>query len=293
MLSLSRTFFDKRRVLEVDTPLIAASAIDAHLDPIPVIYAGRERHYLITSPEFSMKRLLMEGLGDIYQLSHVFRDGEKGERHNPEFTMVEWYRCGFSMEKMIQETLDYLQLFVEERTHHQLSYSAAFMQHAGVDPELSSDDALRQALIERGEVTDESCRATLIDLIFGLIVEPELGHSGFTVLTDFPLEQAELARTRVEGKRTIAERFEIFLKGYELANGYGELKDPVEHRKRFEQHNTERLKLQKDALPLNEAFLQDLEHKRLPDCCGVAVGFDRLMMLRHQTTTIADILPFQ
>ena len=293
MLSRSRAFFLERKVLEVDCPLIAPSAIDAAINPIPITYSGSEQHYLITSPEFRMKALLVEGIGDCYQLCHVFRDGEKGQRHHPEFTIVEWYRCGFSFDEMIEETQDFCELFIGPQRRETRSYPEVFRDYAGVAYDAEIPELL-QALERHGITPYKDWAlegaAALKDLLFGIVVEPELGKNALTALVNFPKEKAELARTVERDGKMVAERFELYFKGYELANGYGELKDPVEHRQRFEQANQKRQQVGKAAIPLDEDFLQALE-RGLPDCCGVAVGFDRLMMLRHKAQAICEILP--
>ena len=262
MLSLARQFFSMRKVMEVDVPILSrAASIDTHIDLIEALCCGKTA-YLHSSPEYGMKRLLAEGIGDIYQISHVFRDHELGTRHTPEFTMVEWYRLQFTFQQMIEETLEFIRLFLEEvpQDFETFSYHEAFMRFVGKYP---------ASLEER-------------DALYAFEIEPHFGQNRLTVVTDFPPEQAALAQL---GPNGFAERFEVYYRGMELANGYHELIDPREQRLRLLKANLERVQLGKKRLPVDEEFISALE-KGLPDCCGVAVGFDRLMMLRHQIDEI-------
>lgn len=263
MLAEARAFFAQRDVLEVDVPILSERAsVDAHIDLIEASCLGKKA-FLHSSPEYGMKRLLSEGIGDIYQISHVFRNDEKGERHNPEFTMVEWYRCAFPFEQMIEETKAFVSLFLTGKpAFEHVSYHEVFMRYVGHFPN-SSDER---------------------DTLFAFEIEPKLNA---TILYGFPPEQAALSQI----KNGYAERFELFYEGMELANGYHELIDPHEQRKRFEQNNQKRLALGKSSYPLDPFFLDALE-EGLPDCCGVAVGFDRLMMLRHAAQAIEEVIPF-
>ncbi len=237
MLERSRAFFKERGILEVDCAALRNyPTADAHIEPIR---AGRQ--YLHTSPEHAMKALLVEGSGDIYQLGHVFRAGEEGRRHRPEFTMAEWYRLGFSLQEMIDETIAFAQLFVGKRPIRQISYWSLFDGYPPIE--------------ERHRL---------------LATEIEQTLDGMVVVTDFPAEEAALAR--IEGGAAL--RFELFVDGVEVANGYDELLDPDEHRTRG----------------VLDADFQAAIDKGLPPCCGVAVGFDRLMMLKLDTDNIADVI---
>lgn len=262
MLAEARTFFAKRKVLEVDVPILSQRAsVDAHIDLLQATCLGKKA-FLHSSPEYGMKRLLAEGIGDIYQISHVFRSDERGERHNPEFTMVEWYRCGLSFEEMIEESVGFIQLMLNSESDFEwLTYEEVFIRYLGFYPQTSDER----------------------DRLFAFEVEP---HLGATIICGYPPEQAALARV----ENGLAKRFEIFCQGVELANGYHELIDPIEQKKRFEEANTHRVALGKTAYPIDYNFLEGLSS--LPDCCGVAVGFDRLMMLRHRVLSIEEILPF-
>lgn len=294
MFKTARLFFEKQNVLEVDCPILTSGAsVDAHIDLIPAIYHSQEKRYLHSSPEYGMKRLLAEGIGDIYQLSHVFRDGEYGVKHNPEFTMAEWYRLGFSLDEMIQDTLAFIQLFLGELPCRIVSYRETLLMYAAIDYLALTEDELLRYINERqipcyDSVLEEG-RDALLNLILGSIVEPKLGDGELYVLAYYPATQAALARKRWHGEEQVAERFEVYYRGIELANGYHELADADEQRQRFIEANQQRLSLGKEPLPIDDHFLKALS-KGLPDCSGVAVGFDRLMMLRHRENLLANVI---
>lgn len=251
-----RTFFEALDVLEVDTPLLSKYApIDTHIDLFSVDLSETEKGYLHSSPEYGMKKLLAEGSGDIYQLGHVFRKDEVGSLHRPEFTMIEWYRVGTTFESFLDENLALLQLFLGEQEHEILTYREA-MESYGHYPE-SIDP----------------------NIIWGCAVEPQLGQGKISVIINYPADQAALAQTKwVEGIE-VAERFELYFNGIELGNGYHELSDPVEQKRRLLKSNEERTLLGKDPLPLDPELIETLE-EGLPDCYGIALGFDRLLMLK-------------
>lgn len=294
MFKAARQFFDQRKVLEVDCPILSTQAsIDAHIDLINAFYRGKETCYMHSSPEFGMKRLLAEGMADIYQLSHVFRDGEWSIKHNPEFTMAEWYRLGFSLEDMMEETIQFTRLFLGGLPYHIVSYRDIFLQTTGIDYVIANEQELfnyiqNQNIPFYSTLLDEG-KDALLNLILGSQIEPLLGKDQLCVLAYYPASQAALARKRWHEKEQVAERFEVYYQGIELANGYHELTDVHEQRLRFQEANVSRLALGKTTLPIDENFLKALE-KGLPDCCGVAVGFDRLMMLRQKQKDIADVI---
>ncbi len=262
MLAKTRTFFARREVMEVDVPMLATTGpVDPFIDLVTATCCGK-RSYLHSSPEYGMKRLLAQGIGDCYQLGHVFRDHESGEKHNPEFTMIEWYRVGFTLEELIEETIALIFLFLGEQIIEQMSYEEAFLRYAGYFPE---------TIEER-------------DRVFGFEVEPHLQH--LTVLTDYPPEQAMLAQTHLKEGEVVAKRVEIFFRGVELGNGYHELANSVELRRRLMMANEKRLQLNKERYPIDHHFIE----AQIPDCCGIAVGFDRLMALRHKTE-LKHVLP--
>lgn len=284
MLAAARNFFSERHIIEVDCPILSKKAsVDTHIDLIPGTYNGQETVYLHSSPEYGMKRLLAAGCGDIYQLSHVFRDGEQGDKHNPEFMLAEWYRLGFSYKQMIEETCDFIRLFLDDLPAAILPYQEAFLKYAGIDPFEASDEELKKLVSAPDELTS---RDDLLNLILGIKVEPHLGHEQLTVITHYPPSQAALAK--VENGR--AKRFEVYSSGVELANGYEELTDSALQRERFLEANLQRKERGKEALPIDEMFLKSLD--TLPPCCGVAVGFDRLMMLHCGKKNIKDVMPF-
>ncbi len=296
MFALAREFFSKRGVKEVDVPLLSASAsVDAHIDLITAIYNQKETRYLHSSPEFGMKRLLAMGIGDIYQLAHVFRDGEYGVKHNPEFTMAEWYRIGITFEEMIQETFDFVKLFIGDHPTISITYKDAIQRYAGFDYTSATNEDLWRYIKKLDHTPyagmEHEDKDALLNMILAISVEPHLGCEGLCALTHYPATQAALAQTKWHGQEAVAERFEIYYQGVELANGYHELADAHEQRHRFLEANIQRIALGKSPLPIDENFLAALE-LGLPECCGVAVGFDRLMMLRHQSPSLAAILPF-
>lgn len=294
LLMKARLFFSNRNIMEVDCPILSTNAsIDPHIDLISALYKGNTVHYLHSSPEYGMKRLLSIGVGDIYQLSHVFRDEEEGQKHNPEFMMAEWYRLGFSLEQMIDETVDFVRLFLGNLPYQTISYREAFKQHLNIDYCTMNEQELFDYIESSGipfypSLKNEG-KDAMLNLILGLLIEPNLGKNEICVLAYYPASQAALAQKRCHGEEMVAERFEVYYQGVELANGYHELADAKEQRDRLIEANMMRKALSKNALPLDENFLNALSHG-LPDCSGVAVGFDRLMMLRSKCDSIADVL---
>jgi elongation factor P--(R)-beta-lysine ligase len=297
MLREARAFFYDRGVLEVDCPALSLAApIDLHIDVMKVILKDNQTGYLHTSPEYGMKRLLSTGIGDIYQVSHVFRDGEVGPLHNPEFTMAEWYRIHFSFTQMIEETLDFIRLFLGNLPYKEISYRHALQHFLGIDYLSSSPSKLiacaKAHCLELPRDADQWDLDTLLQLLVSFLIEPHLGADHLLVLSHFPASQAALANTiHLATGEAVACRFEVYYQGIELANGYHELTDAAEQRRRLEDTNRARLQAGKDSLKIDEHFLEALE-QGLPDCCGVAVGFDRLMQLKHGLSTLTNILPF-
>ena len=292
MLARVREYFAHRGVMEVDTPILSAQAsVDAYIDLIPANYSQKQTRYLHSSPEFCMKRLLSEGSGDIYQLSHVFRDGELSMKHNPEFTMIEWYRVGFALDKLIAETVEIIRLFLGDLPVETISYREAFKKYTSIDYVKATVADLREYLESKDLITDEQDKNNLLDIIMTTYIEPHLGLNGLTVLNHYPSTMAALAKTFHKDDEHVAERYEIYYNSIELCNGYHELTNPEEQETRFIQQNELRDSLGKTVLPIDYNFLDALK-KGLPHCSGVAVGFDRLMMLRHHTKDIADILSF-
>ena len=268
-----RVFFAERNVLEADTNILSETApVDAHIDVMRVDMGGGKTGYLHTSPEYGLKKLLANGSGDVYQLGHVFRAEEESPLHMPEFTMLEWYRIGMAYEEFIAETLDLIRLFLGDLPSETLSYRQALKHYGRVD---YVQEDLGPHVLPFSEKADGWDRDTQLDLLFSHLVEPHLGKQKLTVITDYPATQAYLAKTQEDDGISIARRFEVYFEGIELANGFDELTCATEQRERFEKENKKRLKLGKETLPIDEDFLTALQ--TMPDCCGVAVGFDRLM----------------
>ena len=297
MLDGAREFFRSRRVLEVETPTLSAAAVsDPQIESLATKIAGMPGGaYLCPSPEYAMKRLLAAGSGDIFQICKVFRDAERGRWHNPEFTMIEWYRLGFDDAALMDEVEMLIgQLFAPMRTleaAERLSYSAALQRHAGVDAFNASDAELLDAA-RRQEITCEAelDRDAKLDLLMGLIVGPRLGREGPCFICDYPASQAALARLKPRNPR-VAARFELYLDGLELANGFHELVQPEEQRARFTQDLALRRARGQIEPPLDENLLAALENG-MPDCAGVALGFDRLVAIALGSNRLADAMSF-
>lgn len=301
MLERIRAFFSARDVLEVETPALShAATTDPNLANFATPYHGPAPGtlWLHTSPEFPMKRLLAAGAGSIYQIGKVFRDGEAGRLHNPEFTMVEWYRLGFDHHALMDETLALVTEALDGRrmfaSPEKLSYREAFELHAGLDPHRADVAALATAIKRHGIETGSNLAREPVDVLRDLllthVVEPQLGRGRLTALYDYPASQAALARIR-PGDPPVAERFEVYLDGIELANGFHELGDAAEQRARFERDLVRRKEQGLPAVPMDERLLAALE-AGLPDCAGVALGFDRLAMLAAGAKSIQDVLAF-
>jgi len=294
LLARIREFFAHRGVLEVETPALSvAAATDPHLESFPFQVGGPGRRYLHTSPEFPMKRLLAAGSGPIYQLCKVFRQGEYGRYHNPEFTLLEWYRPGFDTHHLMDEVEALLQTLLDTGpAAERLSYAEAFQRHLAIDPHSADADALRARAREAGLEGVELGvdRDGWLDLLLTHRVEPHLGRGRPTFLYDYPASQAALARIR-PGQPAVAERFELYLEGVELANGFYELGDAVEQRERFAADNAHRERLGLPVVPMDEHLLAALE-AGLPDCSGVALGVDRLAMLAVDASALEAVIAF-
>lgn len=286
MLDQSRRFFSKRNILEVDCgALVKRAPIDSNIDVISASVSTTQTAFLHTSPEYAMKRLLSTGIGDIFFLGHVFRQGEIGRLHNPEFTMAEWYRIGLSFSQIIEETSDYLTLFLGNLPTRIIGYREAFEKYANIN---YAKDPLTHLLPAQ---SSHWSRTEGLHYILSHIIEPHLGKNELTVLTDYPPYEAALACLIEKEGEQVAERFEIYHNGVELANGYHELADPQELKRRFTEENKQRAKRNQEIYTLDEEFLSALENG-FPDCCGVSVGFDRAFMLRRKAPSLASILPF-
>ena len=285
-LAAIRAFFAARGVLEVDTAQLRPCGVT---DPQLVSLAA-SGGYLQTSPEYAMKILLSLGAGDIYQLAHVFRGEEQGRKHRREFMLLEWYRLGYYHLRLMDEVADLVRELLPACRAWPLRrtpYASAFRQHLGIDIDRMDDAALRALCTARlPESTDwQLSRDGMLDLLFTHYVEPELGRDALEFLCDYPPSQAALARI-INGS---AARFELYINGLELCNGFWELSDAHEQRARFLADNRERAQLGLPEMPLDEAFLAALE-RGLPDCAGVALGVDRLLMLACGATHIDEVM---
>jgi lysyl-tRNA synthetase class 2 len=295
-----RRFFAERDVLEVETPvLIGASAADPNLASFSLAYTGpgaptSGRLWLQTSPEFAMKRLLAAGSGCIYQICRAFRVDERGRRHNPEFTMIEGCRLGFDHHRLMEEVTTLAARILGSRPVEVVSYRDAFQRLADIDPfecsvaDLKACAAARQIPLPGLPDAD---RDGWLDLLFSEIVAPCLGRGTFSYVCDFPASQAALARLRPEAGIEVAERFELFIDGMEIANGYHELTDPGEQRRRFEQERAHRQATGQPESSVDERLLAAMA-SGLPECAGVALGFDRLVMLAVGAERIDEVMTF-
>jgi lysyl-tRNA synthetase class 2 len=293
MLQLARKFFSDRGVLEVDCCALGKrAAIASKIDVIQAAASDQETGFLHTSPEYAMKRLLANGSGDLYYLGHVFRKGDIGHLHNPEFMMAEWYRIGLSFAEMIQETSDFLSLFLTNLPLRIVSYHEAFERYVGIDVVSADIEELRRtARLFSAADSEEWDRDTYVHFLLSHAIEPHLGQGEMTALIDYPPHEAALACVVEKQGRNVAERFEIYHEGIELANGYHELADASELRRRFAEENEIRRLQNKETYLLDETFLEAME-KNFPDCCGVSVGFDRALMLKLKAKSIREVLPF-
>lgn len=291
-----RGYFESRGVLEVETPILSAAAtVDPNIDSFASA-AGGGTLYLQTSPEFAMKRLLAAGSGPVYQIARVFRREEAGRHHNPEFSMLEWYRPGWDHRRLMDEVEDLLRTagVAAAGAWQRLSYRQAFERHAGLDPFAADLEQLREACARHlrldGALLNETGRDVYLDLLMSAAVGPCLGLEVPCFLYDFPASQAALARVRRDDP-PVAERFELFWQGIELANGFHELTDAAEQRSRFEQDRARRQVQGREAPPYDAHLIAALE-AGLPACAGVAVGLDRVLMLLLGLPTLADTLAF-
>ncbi len=294
LLQRLREFFDQRGFLEVETPLLSAdTVVDRHLDPFCVEFDNR-RMWLQTSPEFAMKRLLADGAEAIYQVTRSFRLGEQGPLHNPEFTIVEWYRTDDDMDAGMQLTGDLCEAMLHCGPAERLSYRDAFEQYVGIDPHTADVGALISKVEELGIARPDSLSADdrdgWLDLLLVDRVQPHLGMERPTLLYDYPAGQAALARVRSDDP-PVAERFELCVSGIELANGFHELLETDELLKRNKNINAQRAADGKPTLPEQSRLLAAM-HAGLPASVGVALGFDRLVMLAAGAKSLSEVMAF-
>jgi lysyl-tRNA synthetase class 2 len=299
LYGLFRAFFAGRGVLEVETPILSAAGnTDPNIESFTTVFsghvdAGARGRWLRTSPEFPLKRLLAAGVGDCYELGRVFRNGEAGGRHNPEFTMLEWYRVGWDHRRLAEEVVDLVQsalgLVGRQARVRTCSYRDLFLQELGLDPSTAPLAALQQPLAGSGIDPEGLTRDDWLDLLITHRLQPAFPRDRITVVQDYPASQCALARIR-QDEPPVAERFELYLGPYELANGYHELNDSAEQRARFERDNAVRRARGLHEVPIDERLLAVLG--AMPDCAGVAMGVERLLMCLARTDAIADVLAF-
>ncbi len=294
-----REFFYEREVMEVETPtLSAASVTDVHLASFSTEFVGPGHAgglplYLQTSPEFAMKRLLAAGSGAIFQLCKAYRNEEAGSHHNPEFTMLEWYRPGFDEFALMDEMDELMQLVLGVDAAERLTYQHAFINALGIDPLTADMSTLQHVASEQGFAdiaAHETHRDTLLQLLFFMKVEPTIGQEKPCFVYHFPASQAALAQICQHDNR-VAGRFELYFKNMELANGFNELTDGKEQAARFTEDNQYRQANGLKQVPMDTRLIAALEHG-LPQCAGVALGIDRLIMLATNKQKIKDVITF-
>ncbi|HIF9483053.1 TPA: elongation factor P--(R)-beta-lysine ligase [Photobacterium damselae] len=299
LIAAIRQFFYQRDVLEVDTPAMSqATVTDIHLHTFKTEFVGPgfadgQILYLMTSPEFHMKRLLSAGSGAIYQICKSFRNEESGRYHNPEFTMLEWYRPGFDHHQLMDEMDELLQLILGCQQAERMSYQQAFLNVLGVCPLEGSMLELKQAAAKLGlsDIAEpEEDRDTLLQLLFSIGIEGKIGQEVPAFVYDFPASQAALAQINPTDNR-VAERFEVYFKGIELANGFHELANGDEQLIRFEADNHKRIEMGLEPQPIDMNLVNALR-AGFPDCAGVALGIDRLIMLALDLKHIDQVTAF-
>ncbi len=304
LLAHIRQFFKQKKVLEVETPVLSQFATtDVFMDSFSTTQFNKT-YYLHTSPEFAMKRLLVSGSGDIYQLAKVFRQEESGHNHNPEFTLLEWYRLDFSEQDLMVEVGELINSLFWLQNQQQLSvqllsYRQLFLKHLSINPHSATMSELKQCTKKqklKHDLSDDDDKDRWLELLLSGILEPYLGGSfaqpKMTFLYDYPASQASLARIEKNSQgEKVAKRFELYIAGIELANGFFELDSAAEQLQRFEKDNKQRAKLAKAIVPVDKHLISALE-QGLPSCAGVALGIDRLLMLMLKKMHINEVLSF-
>jgi lysyl-tRNA synthetase class 2 len=288
-----RLFFADRNVMEVETPVLSqAGNSDPNIHNIAT--GSRAKKYLRTSPEYAMKRLLASGHRDIYEMGRVFRAGEAGRYHNPEFTLLEWYRLGWNYLDLADETIELIRLCghgqFDEWPVRRVTYRDLFQQETGLDSLNCEESELETCALERGIQAGPMDQQEWLDLLLSQVIQPTLPGETFTVLHEYPPEQAALARIR-GGDTPVAERFEIYLGQMELANGYQELTDAGEQLQRFQRESAMIENRGEETVPIDENLISALRHG-LPECAGVALGVDRLLMSCLKLDRIDGVLTF-
>lgn len=301
IVSRIREYFSRTGAVEVETPICAASpAPDPALEQLTTVYTGPGAPqgrplYLQTSPELAMKRLLAAGSGPIYQICKAFRDGERGRIHNPEFSLVEWYRPGFGMHELMDDVAGLVAEVLETSWPvERVAFGELFERELGLEPHLATDERIRECALDNrvsgADALPGLDRDAWLDLLLTHCLERKLGRGRMTFLFDYPASRASLARIR-PGAPPVAERFELYLEGMEIANGFHELADEAEQRRRLVADNERRKAAGQEPVPLDERFLAALE-QGLPDCSGVALGLDRLVMVALGSESIDEVLAF-
>ena len=292
-----RQFFTERGLLEVETPVLSEFGVtDLHLSTFSTEFIApfdelSKTLWLSTSPEYHMKRLLAAGSGPIFQIGKVFRNEEAGNRHNPEFTMLEWYRPHFDMYRLMNEVDDLLQQILDCKPAETLSYQFVFQEYVGLDPLSATRQELVEAARKHNFMADEDeDRDTLLQFLFSEVVEPKIGQEAPVAVYHFPSSQAALAQLSPEDRR-VAERFEFYYKGLELANGFHELTDAREQQHRFEQDNRLREKAGLPQREIDHRLLAALQ-AGIPNTSGVALGVDRLIMIALGAESIKEVISF-
>ncbi|WP_455208467.1 EF-P lysine aminoacylase EpmA [Kaarinaea lacus] len=296
-----REFFGQRDVLEVDTPSLSiATTPDPNIHSFDTLFLGcgeavQRRMYLITSPEFHMKRLLAAGSGSIYQICHVFRQSELGSQHNPEFTLLEWYRVGMDYHALMAEIAELVSLLLnrELAEPEYLTYQDAFLRYAGIDPLNATLDELQQLAQQAGftlPCTGQDDRDVYLDYLMSVDIQPRLGKGRLTFIYEYPASQCALARIAPHNNQ-VAERFELFIDGKELANGFHELADAKQQLDRFQSEQRQRAQRGIAPTTIDQNLIAALS-AGFPDCSGVALGLDRLIQFMCDKNSLNDVLAF-
>lgn len=292
ILQTIRDFFAAKQVLEVETPILShAMNSDPYIDSIQAT-VNQQTMYLNTSPEFPMKRLLAAGSGCIYQINKCFRDNESGRLHNPEFTMLEWYRVGLTYQQLMDEVQELLQIVLGETPCQRFTYQQLFQRYCDVDPFQSSPDQLAKVVKQYAIDIDlkDLSKDDVLNLLLSHVIEPQLAKDTIVFVYDYPASQAALASIK-QDDALIAERFEVYYQGIELANGYQELQGAKPYQQRFEKELQQRKHQQKTIGAIDQQLLNALQ-QGLPACAGVALGLDRLVMLACNANDISQVISF-
>ncbi|WWO97155.1 MAG: elongation factor P--(R)-beta-lysine ligase [Candidatus Dasytiphilus stammeri] len=299
IISSIRKFFSDRNILEVDTPSLSQSTVsDVYIDSFQTTFwkpGGQKKQqlYLITSPEYHMKRLLVAGIGPIYQICHCFRNREFGSIHNPEFTMLEWYQPKYNIYKLMNEVNDLLHKILNCGIAEKISYQNLFIKYFNIDPLLAEKKDLQKIVkllsLDLHNWINES-NDTLLQLLLSHLVSSIIGFKQPIFIYNFPISQASLATINVDDPR-VAERFELYYQGIELANGFNELTDSIEHCRRFENNNNIRTLIGKQKQPIDNNLITAIK-QGLPFCSGVALGVDRLIMIALKMKKLSKVIAF-